>query len=94
MKFSANKIYYNFSQENPKSTNIQNPHRPYKHFKHNTLWYIKRVCPLIDGIFWTLLPPTVHSFSRGVVNCGGIFMLTDEQHFSEFLQQRQELVPS
>ena len=29
MKFSANKIYYNFSQENPKSTNIQNPHRLY-----------------------------------------------------------------
>ena len=33
MKFSANKIYYNFSQENPKSANIQNPHRPYRHFK-------------------------------------------------------------
>ena len=33
MKFSADKIYYNFSQESPKSTNIQNPHRPYRHFK-------------------------------------------------------------
>ena len=25
MKFSANKIYYNFSQENPKISNIQDP---------------------------------------------------------------------
>ena len=34
MKFSADKIYYNFSQENPKSTNIKNPHGPYRHFKY------------------------------------------------------------
>ena len=33
MKLSADKIYYNFSQENPKSTNIQNPHTPYRDFK-------------------------------------------------------------
>ena len=33
MKSSADKIYYNFSQENSKSTNIQNPHRPYRRFK-------------------------------------------------------------
>ena len=32
MKFSANKIYYTFSLENPKSRNIQNPYRPYRHF--------------------------------------------------------------
>ena len=25
--------YYNFSQENPKSSNVQNPHRQYRPFK-------------------------------------------------------------
>ena len=33
MKISADKIYYNFFQENPKSTNVQNPHKPCRHFK-------------------------------------------------------------
>ena len=36
MKFSADKINYNFSQ-NPKSTNIQEPHRPYRRFKEALL---------------------------------------------------------
>ena len=33
MKISADKIYYNFFQENPKIINIKNPHRCYMHFK-------------------------------------------------------------
>ena len=35
MKFLANKIYYNFFQENPKITNMENSHRRYRHFKEN-----------------------------------------------------------
>ena len=33
MKFSADKIYYNFSQKNSKVTNMQNFHRRQGHFK-------------------------------------------------------------
>ena len=33
IKFSVDKIYYIFSQEYPKITNMQNPHRPDQHFK-------------------------------------------------------------
>ena len=32
MKISADKIYYNFSQGNPKNPNIQNPHRSYRQY--------------------------------------------------------------
>ena len=39
MKFSADKIYYNFFQENPKITNIENSHRCYRHFKRNPNLY-------------------------------------------------------
>ena len=34
MKFSADKIYYNFFQEYPRITKVSNSHRRYKHFKN------------------------------------------------------------
>ena len=36
MKCSADKIYYNFFQENPKITNMQNSHRRCRHFKRSS----------------------------------------------------------
>ena len=33
MKFSKSKIYYIFNRENPKNTNMQNPHTWDRHFK-------------------------------------------------------------
>ena len=35
MKFLANKIYYNFSQENPKISNIQDPQMLDSFFKNS-----------------------------------------------------------
>ena len=40
MKFSAGKIYYNFSQDNPKIKSIQNTHRVYMHFNVLVVWLL------------------------------------------------------
>ena len=50
MTFSSDKIYYNFSQENPKITNIYNPHRRYTHF--NQIFFIfLNLVPILFQVF-------------------------------------------